>query len=85
MNGSGRRLAVVGNGMVSVSLLERLAALETDWRVTVLGDEPSAILAGALREGRGCDVDVEVALDDADGNPTGRCTFVVSLRPPRSG
>jgi len=26
--------------MVSVSLLEQLAALETDWRVTVLGDEP---------------------------------------------
>jgi nitrite reductase (NADH) large subunit len=35
-----KRLAVVGNGMVSVSLLEQLAALETDWRVTVFGDEP---------------------------------------------
>jgi nitrite reductase (NADH) large subunit len=40
MNGWGRRLAVVGNGMVSVSLLEQLAALETDWRVMVFGDEP---------------------------------------------
>ena len=60
MNGSGRRLAVVGNGMVSVSLLERLAALETDWRVTVLGDEPypaydriglSQVLAGERAAG----------------------------------
>jgi nitrite reductase (NADH) large subunit len=40
MNGSGRRLAVIGNGMVSVSLLEQLAALETDWQMTVFGDEP---------------------------------------------
>jgi nitrite reductase (NADH) large subunit len=68
MNGMGRRLAVVGNGMVSVSLLEQLAALETDWRVTVLGDEPrpaydriglSQVLAGERAAGdlplRGCD------------------------------
>jgi nitrite reductase (NADH) large subunit len=39
MNGAGGRLAVVGNGMVSVSLLEQLAGLETGWRVTVFGDE----------------------------------------------
>jgi len=46
--------------MVSVSLLERLAALETDWRVTVLGDEPhpaydriglSQVLAGERAAG----------------------------------
>jgi nitrite reductase (NADH) large subunit len=37
--GSGRRLAVIGNGMVSVSLLEQLAALEAGWHVTVVGDE----------------------------------------------
>src|ERR1700716_262627 len=39
MNGAGGRLAVVGNGRVSVSLLGQLAGLETGWRVTVFGDE----------------------------------------------
>jgi nitrite reductase (NADH) large subunit len=35
-----RRLAVVGNGMVSVSLLDQLLRLDPAWRVTVYGDEP---------------------------------------------
>ena len=48
-----------------------------------LDDEAATSITSALGEGRGCDVDVEVALDDAAGNPTGRCTFVVSMRPPR--
>src|SRR5215472_6705398 len=37
-----RRLAVVGNGMVSVSLLDQLTALDPGWCVTVYGDEPRA-------------------------------------------
>src|SRR5258708_34133803 len=38
-SGAGR-LAVVGNGMVSVSLLDQLVALEAGWRIAVFGDEP---------------------------------------------
>jgi nitrite reductase (NADH) large subunit len=36
---SKRRLVVVGNGMVSVALLDQLVRREADWRITVLGDE----------------------------------------------
>jgi acyl-coenzyme A thioesterase PaaI-like protein len=45
--------------------------------------EKIAEIQSALRAGTGCDIDVEVALADADGAPTGSCRFVVSFRPPR--
>src|SRR5207302_987034 len=35
-----RHLVVVGNGMVSVSLLDQLARQDAGWRITVFGDEP---------------------------------------------
>jgi len=59
MTALGRRLAIVGNGMVSVSLLDHLVRLEAGWRITVLGDEPwpaydrialSQLLAGERAE-----------------------------------
>jgi len=37
-----------------------------------------------LVAGDGADIDVEVVLEDAAGEATGRCTFVVSLRPRRA-
>ncbi len=40
VSASGRHLVIVGNGMISVSLLDQLVRLEAGWRVTVLGDEP---------------------------------------------
>jgi nitrite reductase (NADH) large subunit len=40
MRSPGRHLAVVGNGMVSVSLLDHLVRLDAGWRVSVFGDEP---------------------------------------------
>ena len=51
---------VVGNGMVSVTLLDQLVRREADWRITVLGDEPhpaydriglSQVLAGERTAG----------------------------------
>ncbi|WP_203338790.1 FAD-dependent oxidoreductase [Nocardioides limicola] len=50
-----RRLVIVGNGMAAVRLVEQLVALDTDWDVTVLGDEPhppyNRILLSAVLEG----------------------------------
>lgn len=40
-------------------------------------------IQSALGAGKGCDIDVEVGLTDADGAPTGTCRFVVSFRPSR--
>ncbi|HEY4027682.1 MAG TPA: nitrite reductase large subunit NirB [Candidatus Dormibacteraeota bacterium] len=40
MTAPGKRLAVVGNGMISVSLLDQLVRLESRWRISVFGDEP---------------------------------------------
>lgn len=37
----------------------------------------------ALQAGEGCDIDVDVSLNDADDNAVGVCKFVVSLRPRR--
>jgi nitrite reductase (NADH) large subunit len=54
-----RRLAIVGNGMVCVSLLDHLVRLDAGWHVTVLGEEPrpaydriglSQLLAGERAE-----------------------------------
>jgi nitrite reductase (NADH) large subunit len=40
MTAAERRLVVVGNGMISVSLLDQLVRREAGWRISVFGDEP---------------------------------------------
>ena len=44
----------------------------------------AAEIQRALEAGEGCDVNVEVALTDANDTATGTCTFVVSMRPRRT-
>ena len=46
-----------------------------------LGPEVTERMRQELGKGRGCDIDVDVSLNDADNTPTGPCRFIVSLRP----
>jgi len=48
-----------------------------------LGPEVTERVRQELEEGRGCDIDVDVSLSDADNTPVGTCRFIVSLRPRR--
>jgi acyl-coenzyme A thioesterase PaaI-like protein len=47
--------------------------------------EPAVIpdVQRSLKAGQGCDIDVDVSLTDAEDTITGKCRFVVSLRPLR--
>jgi acyl-coenzyme A thioesterase PaaI-like protein len=48
-----------------------------------LGPEATERMRQELENGRGCDIEVDVSLSDANDTPIGTCRFIVSLRPRR--